>query len=405
MRMRTLLILSLLASPAAAQDSTETVWTREVVNSAKLKEQRNVYVVTPAAYRTDTRRYPVLIILDADDRAQFNLAVATVEFYASRLAIPQMIVVGIPNGKDRTHDLAPPGSASDLKEYPTAGGAPAFIDFIVDEVVPLVRSKYRTLPGIVLAGWSIGGVAALEVAAKKPGAFHGVIAMSPSLWWNDSAGVVAYSDAIAKSTKVQRIFVTSGGREDWIDETTDHFAARMDSLKPAHAAVGHIRYQNDTHGLTPARSLADGLRFVFQPVSTAYLPISEVHPWTDLPTVVKAFEESRRTYASGARFFGLDERLPENEVNSLGYLLLGGKRNNPPAAVWVFKQNVDLYPGSANGYDSLADGYLAAGDTTAATAQYRLGVEVATRTRDPMLEGIKKRLKALEERQAKTKKE
>jgi predicted alpha/beta superfamily hydrolase len=77
-----------LASPAVAQDTTVTRWTREVVTSAHLKEQRAIYVATPDGYRTGTDRYPVLVILDADDRPQFNLALANVAFLASRGAIP-----------------------------------------------------------------------------------------------------------------------------------------------------------------------------------------------------------------------------------------------------------------------------------------------------------------------------
>ena len=73
----------------------------------KLNEERAIYVATPDGYRTGLRRYPVLVILDADDKPQFNLAIANVAFLASRSAIPNLIVVGITNGKDRTHDLTP----------------------------------------------------------------------------------------------------------------------------------------------------------------------------------------------------------------------------------------------------------------------------------------------------------
>jgi len=121
MRKRTLFLLFLLASPAAAQDSTITLWTREVVNSAKLREQRSIYVATPDGYRAGNNRYGVLVILDAEDRPQFNLAVANVAFLASRGAIPGLIVVGIPNGKDRTHDLTPAANGANTKNFPTAG--------------------------------------------------------------------------------------------------------------------------------------------------------------------------------------------------------------------------------------------------------------------------------------------
>jgi predicted alpha/beta superfamily hydrolase len=396
-----LFLLWILASPAAAQDSTITLWTREVLNSSRLNEQRTLLVATPDGYRTGTGRYPVLIILDADDRPQFNLALANVAFLANRGAIPNLIVVGITNGKDRTHDMTPVTGPTHAKDFPTAGGAAAFSDFIVDEVIPLVRSKYRTLPTTILAGHSFGGLVALEVAANKPGVFGGVIAMSPSLWWNDSSGIVGYSDAIAKAAKGERLFVTSGGLEPDIDRTTRHFSQRLDSLKPPVTAFGHQRYPEDSHNMTPAPSLVDGLRFAFEPISLAKLPISTLGPGTDSAMAMNAFVESRRRYAMGARSLGLDERFPEMETNQFGYGALQFLKK-PAFAVWVFRQNVDAYPESANVYDSLGDGLVAMGDTTAAIAQFRRAVDLATRTKHPVLEESKRKLKALEESRGKS---
>ena len=101
----------------------------------------------------------------------------------------------------------------------------------------------------------------------------------------------------------------------------------------------------------------------------------------------------------GARSLGLDERFPESETNQLGYGALQVLKN-PALAIWVFRQNVDLYPESANVYDSLGDGLLAKGDTTAAMAQFRRAIDVATRTKHPVLQESQRKLKALEASQA-----
>ena len=393
--MRSLILLALLSAPLGAQDGTIKLWTREPIHSAKLNEDRSILVSTPAGYENGTDRFPVLVILDADDQPQFQLALANVGFLANRGTIPRMIVVGIPNGRDRTHDLTPPATGSAARNFPTAGGATAFADFLVDEVMPLVRSKYRTMPATILAGHSFGGLVALEVATKRPGAFTGVIAMSPSLWWNDSSLVGGYYDALAKSPKPQRIFMTSGGFEGDIDRPTTRLALRLDSLKSSTIAFGHRRYPEDTHGLTPAPSLVDGLRFVFEPIAVSKLPISALGPSSDSADVVRALNESIREYAAGAHTFGMDERLPEMQLNQLGYNVLQALRN-PALAVWVFRKNVDLYPESANVYDSLGDGLLAGGDTTAAMAQFRRAIAVGTRTGDPVVPESARKLKELE---------
>ena len=395
MRFRALALLLVLASPAAAQDSTVTLWTREVVKSSKLNEDRVIYVTTPDGYRAGTGQYSVLVLLDGEDKAQFNLAVANVAFLANRGAIPPMIVVGVTNGSDRTRDLTPATTGASAKNFPTAGGAGRFADFLVDELVPFVRSKYRTRPAFILAGHSFGGLLALEVASKRPGAFAGVIAMSPSLWWRDSSLVASYADAIAATTKTQRMFVTSGGLEGDIDRPTQRFSKLLDSLKPAHTAFGHQRYPDDSHNMTPAPSLVDGLRFIYEPVSVAKLPISMLGPDTDSAKAINAYIESKRRYAIGARSLGLDERFPEMDTNQMGYGALQFLKN-PALAVWFFRQNVEVYPESANVYDSLGDGLLAMGDTTAAIAQFRRAVDVARRTGHGVFQESQRKLKALE---------
>lgn len=64
----------------------------------------------------------------------------------------------------------------------------------------------------------------------------------------------------------------------------------------------------------------------------------------------------------------------ESTMNTLGYELLG--ENQIDAAVTVFELNAETYPESANVFDSLGDGYSAAGDTEAAIAAYRQALEV-----------------------------
>ena len=56
----------------------------------------------------------------------------------------------------------------------------------------------------------------------------------------------------------------------------------------------------------------------------------------------------------------------EENLNEVGYNLLNVKKTSE--AIEIFKMNVKLFPKSWNTYDSLADGYEAAG-------QYKLAIE------------------------------
>ena len=62
----------------------------------------------------------------------------------------------------------------------------------------------------------------------------------------------------------------------------------------------------------------------------------------------------------------------EGDLNTFGYRLLGQRRTKE--AIEILKLNVEAYPQSANVYDSLAEAYLANGDTALAIEHYEKSV-------------------------------
>lgn len=375
-----------LAPRATAQTPTPSAspnpWTEVAIKSSKLNEDRKIFVATPDGYQGNTRALAVLILLDAEDAPQFGSAIANLRFLASRRAIQPLIIVGVPNGKDRTHDLTPPATGSTTKQFPTAGGADRFAEFLIDDVMPAVKARYRTAPYTILAGHSLGGLFAAYVASTRPGAFNAIVAMSPSLWWNDSTVVKSYADGIARGTAPLRFFTTSGGYEGAIDRPTLRFAARLDSLKPSSLAFGHQRYPENSHGLTPMPSLVDGLRFVFQPISLATTEFDQVvTPSSDSATVMRAFLATEKTYQQGVRQFpatqlGIDENLPEAYIRQVGTVVLSAL-HLPTVAALVLARDVELYPESPAAHSGLGDVLLARADTKGARAQFTKAIELA----------------------------
>jgi len=387
--------LLVAALPARAQDAAVAPWITDTLQSSTLHTPRVIFVSLPTGYRAGTDSFPVLVLLDADDRPQFEAAVANVNFLASRSEIPGLIIVGIVNGKDRTHDMSPPATGGTARLSPTAGGADTFEHFIAGEVLPYIRGKYRARHLTVLAGHSLGGLFGLYVAATLKNPYLGIIAMSPSLWWNDSTVAHEYADGIARLATGQRIFVTSGAYEPQIDVTARRFIARLDSLKPRGVSYATHRYTDDTHALTPQPSLIAGLRFVFEPISIARLPLSSpLFSW-DSATFVHVVATSETTYARGARALGLPEMFPESLLNGYGHGILE-EMKQPKVATWVFKQNVAHYPASAGAHDSYGDGLLAEGDTASAIAQYEQAVKLWEAKHDPLAAMGRQKLKRLE---------
>ncbi len=69
-----------------------------------------------------------------------------------------------------------------------------------------------------------------------------------------------------------------------------------------------------------------------------------------------------------------DYYVSENQLNALGYRLLGMKKVRE--AVEIFKLNAETYPQSANVYDSLGEAYMINGDRELAVRNYQRAVEL-----------------------------
>ncbi len=378
----------LAASGAAAQEPARDGWVTERLQSARLGVERSYLVALPQGYGEGEARFPVLVVLDANDRAQLDAAAANAAFLASRGAIPPLIVVGIPNAGNRTRDLTPPAANG------TGGGSATFAAFIADELLPDVRARYRTHPLTVLAGHSFGGLFALDVAATRPGLFRGIIAISPSLWWSDSTYVATYADSLGRGRAPLRLFASSGELEAAIDRSTRRFAQRLDSLRAPGVEFEHRGYPGLTHALTPLPSLVDGLRFVFAPVAKERLPLSRLGPGADSAATMARARETEAAYTRGARSLGLPEVLPESELAELGSYLLR-QPGRAATALEVFRRNAALHPESPNVHSAVANAHLARGDTAAAITALERAADVSRRTGRPLPPGAEERLATL----------
>jgi len=82
----------------------------------------------------------------------------------------------------------------------------------------------------------------------------------------------------------------------------------------------------------------------------------------------------------------------ENDVNTLGYQLLGGGKTDD--AIEVFKKNTELYPDSWNVWDSLAEGYMNKGDNQLAVQYYTKALGMAPPNQHERIKGALSQLGA-----------
>ena len=311
---------------------------------------------------------------------------STIDFLADNNFMPPFIVVGIEN-TDRNRDLTPshagvPHSDGTVDPIPTSGGADKFLDFIQTELVPEIEKRYATHPYRIFAGHSLGGLFAIHALINRPALFNACIATSPSLWWDNFRTVNQAREFFAKQKEFKKaLFFALGNEGGDMTEGFEQLQKTFSDYQPAGFIVKSARYQDEIHSSTELLGHYDGLRAIF---TNWRMPRD---PKTDLG--VGGLQGVEQHYKALSDRFGF-EVSAERDINSLGYSLLGAKKIEE--ALTAFKRNVELYPQSANVYDSLADGLESAGKPDLALDNVKKAVEVATQTGDPLLPAFKKHL-------------
>ena len=281
-----LFILQLLTScipqeqPAEKQDTGSkliTIGSKHKLKSAILNEEREYWVYLPEDYYDTTYspyNYPVLYVLDGD--RHFHSLSGIQNFLSSGpyTSLPEMIIVGILN-TDRPRDLTPTHhNRPDIgprHAFPTSGGGDNFLQFIEEELMTEINSRYRTNDYKLLAGHSFGGLTTIYALLSKPELFNAYIAIDPSIWWDDNY--------LLKKARKELDSMDLSGRRLYLaqanfipipmDTTTEHeraLSAFKNELKTVNNGLKwqYKFYSNEDHGTIPLIAEYDGLRFIFE---------------------------------------------------------------------------------------------------------------------------------------------
>ena len=89
------------------------------------------------------------------------------------------------------------------------GGAGAFLELLIDRVLPAVRERIDTNE-VAIGGWSLSGLFAAWAWRERPDVFAHLLAMSPSLWWCNSRML----DEGVPPRSGSRAFVSAGEYEE-----------------------------------------------------------------------------------------------------------------------------------------------------------------------------------------------
>lgn len=240
----------------------------------------------------------ILYVLDAN--LFFGTAVEMTRIMTQLFGeLPPVLVVGIAYPTDdprilgelRNRDFTPSSDASFeemgrrvqpdweplLPQGERMGGAGRFLNFLVEDVRPLVEESHEVAPGnATLFGASLGGLFTLYAFLARPDAFDNYVAASPSIWWDDEVLFDLEAELARGAKDVRaRIFLGVGSLEE---DDRIPFLARFKTVTnvrtmaerlegrgyPTLSVRGEV-IDGETHTTVVPVALTRGLRWVLGP--------------------------------------------------------------------------------------------------------------------------------------------
>lgn len=146
------------------------------LRSEILNNERRVWIYTPADYESSDELYGLLLVFDGPASIHSNLVPTPIildNLLHKRKILPLVAVF--------------PASLSMETRSRELACSPAFVEYLTDELLPWVRERYRVTgepSRTVVAGSSLGGLAAAFAGLTAPQVFGNVLSQSGAFWYN-----------------------------------------------------------------------------------------------------------------------------------------------------------------------------------------------------------------------------
>lgn len=304
-----------------------------------LGEQRELVVYLPADYETENKQFPVLYMTDGDIQGPHTNG--TLDFLAKFDQTPGMIVVGVVNPRfKRNNELTL--TEKQAQKPDVLAGADLFLDFIESEVIPFIEARYRTLQYKALSGTSHGGQFAINALIKRPNLFNGVIAISPSLYWNNNQLLGLAEEALKNQTLKGRLFISIANEEPIMTEPFQKLVELTKQYPSSNFHVSMKTFSEESHDSTTLLGQYYGLKHLFP-------------NWT-IPNSPQTLSDLQSIYDARSELLGTTILIPEDRANGYGQWLQYLNRKDDALA--MFKWNRQTYAQSLNAHKALIQAYL-----------------------------------------------
>ena len=227
------------------EDLSNLVVEQIAIASSYLKRYVIVDVYLPKNI-PDPAGLSLLLINDGQNLQEMNYSAMLNQLIGTNQIAP-LLCAGIHAGHDRKNEY---GTAK-VTDYEKRGAkANAFNLFVLEELLPLIHTQYgiEQFRKKAYAGFSLGGLTAIDMVWNYPDIFSIAGVFSGSLWWRSKALGKDYNDETDRIMHAQvregkffpglRFYFTTGS----LDETADRNKnGIIDSIDDTLALIGELK--------------------------------------------------------------------------------------------------------------------------------------------------------------------
>lgn len=267
-----------------------------IVNSKILEEDREIQVYVPESYNTSDKEYPVLYVLDGQ---RFYLyAVSLHQSFLEFDVTPEFIIVGIKNKYPQR-----------FSHFST--GAPKFLDFIANDVIPFIDEIYRTSNERMVFGWEFGGGFVIHSMIEKPSLFSGYLTASPNPISQKGSRMKALGKLLDENRKLNSFLYFGISSQtpfrSYAEDlgNTDYLSELLTKKAPKSLRWKYEKLKGYGHRSTPYGALYNGLREYFSYYDTLiYNTVEEFEKSGGIPFM-------REYYSNRATKYGFSADVPD----------------------------------------------------------------------------------------------
>jgi enterochelin esterase-like enzyme len=218
------------------------------IPSKIFQSERKIIITKTKSINNASKENNCILYLDADDKNINGIFLQSANTLIACNEMPRSYLVGIIQ-EDRNNEL--------LEKT-------RLLEFLTDEVIPLLEKNYNISKNITISGHSFGAYFATYAFLKNNAIFKSCIAISPAYWPN-KGDVIALMNEKTETNSVSGNFYLSVGDKRW-----DEISLRNDVFKAQKilSSTKNIRFNfNDlkgfSHNATPTIGFGSGLNFIY----------------------------------------------------------------------------------------------------------------------------------------------